>query len=92
VTSVSVGAGSGGGSNMRWDIVYSLASDFSSPTALGTTLNGAKDTLTTDAYPGLGVSVAAGQTLLLRVYPYDTTAATGKSLMLANVSVSGVTN
>jgi len=90
---VSVGGGSGGGSNTRWDIVYALTPDFSAPTALGTALVGVKDTLTTNAYPSLGVPIAAGQTLYLRVYPYNTGGATsGKSLMLANVVVSGVTN
>jgi len=90
---VSVGGGSGGGSNMRWDIVYSLTADFASPTALGTALNGVKDTLVTSSYPSLGVPVAAGQTLVLRVYPYNTSAATsGKTIMLANVVISGVTN
>ena len=34
-----------------------------------------------------------GQTLYLRVYPYNTGGATsGKSLMLASIVVSGVTN
>jgi len=90
---VSVGAGSGGGSNTRWDIVYSLTADFASPTALGTSLSGAKDTLVTNSSASLGVPVAAGQTLYLRVYPYNTGGATsGKSLMLANVVISGVTN
>jgi lysophospholipase L1-like esterase len=90
---VSVGGGSGGGSNTRWDVVYSLTPDFASPTALGTSLMGVKDTLTTNAYPSLGVPVAAGQTLYLRVYPYNTGgAASGKTLMLANVVISGVTN
>jgi lysophospholipase L1-like esterase len=91
--SVSVDGGTGGGSNMRWDIVYSLDADFASPTALGTSIGGAKDTLVTSSYPSLGVNVAAGQTLYLRVYPYNTSgAASGKSLMLTNVVVSGVTN
>jgi lysophospholipase L1-like esterase len=90
---VSVGGGSGGGSNMRWDIVYSLTADFASPTALGTALMGVKDTVVTNSYPSLGVPVAAGQTLYLRVYPYNTSAATsGKTIMLANVVISGVTN
>ena len=54
---------------------------------------GVKDTVTTNAYPSLGVPVAAGQTLYLRVYPYNTGgAASGKTLMLANVIISGVTN
>jgi lysophospholipase L1-like esterase len=93
IDSISVDAGSGGGSNMRWDIAYSFAADFSSPTNLGTALSGVKDTLVTSSYPGLGVDAVAGQTLYLRVYPYNTSAATsGKSLMLANVVVSGVTN
>jgi hypothetical protein len=91
--SISVDAGSGGGSNMRWDIAYSFAADFSSPTDLGTALSGVKDTLVTSSYPGLGVNAVAGQTLYLRVYPYSTSAATSsKSIMLANVIVSGVTN
>jgi hypothetical protein len=89
---VSVGAGSGGGSNMRWDIVYSLTPDFASPTALGIALSGVKDTIVPSSYPSLGVPVAAGQTLYLRVYPYNTGAATGKTIMLANVVISGVTN
>jgi hypothetical protein len=90
---ISVGAGSGGGSNMRWDVLYSLTSDFGSPTALETALSGAKDTVATNSYPSLGVKVATGQTLYLRVYPYNTSgAASGKTIMLANVVVSGVTN
>jgi lysophospholipase L1-like esterase len=90
---VSVGGGSGGGSNTRWDVVYSLTADFASPTALGTALAGVKDTVTTNTFPSLGVPVAAGQTLYLRVYPYNTGgAASGKTLMLANVIISGVTN
>ena len=90
---ISLGGGSGGGSNMRWDIVYSLTADFASPTALGTALSGAKDTVVPSSYQSLGVNVTAGQTLYLRVYPYNTTAAaSGKSLMLANVVISGVTN
>ena len=49
--------------------------------------------MATNAYPSLGVPIAAGQTLYLRVYPYNTGGATsGKSLMLANVVISGVTN
>jgi hypothetical protein len=91
--SVSVGGGSGGGSNMRWDIVYSLAPDFSAPTVLEAAISGAKDTLVTSTYPSLGVAIPAGQTLYLRVYPYSTAAAaSGKSIMVANVVVSGVTN
>lgn len=44
-------------------------------------------------FPSLGVSIAAGQTLYLRVYPYNISgAASGKSLMLGNVVVSAVTN
>ncbi len=90
---VSVDAGTGGGSNMKWEIVYSLASDFSSPTVLGGTPEAVvKDTLVTCSYPSIGINVSAGQTLYLRVYPYYTSAATGKSLMLANVVISGVTN
>ena len=70
-----------------------LTSDFAAPTALGVSLSGTKDTLVTNAYPSLGVPVAAGQTLYLRVYPYNTGGATsGKTIMLANVVISGVTN
>jgi len=90
---ISLGGGSGGGSNMRWDVVYSLTADFASPTALGTALSGAKDTVVASSYQSLGVNITTGQTLYLRVYPYNTTAAaSGKSLMLANVVISGVTN
>ena len=88
---ISLDAGSGGGSNMRWDVTYSLEPDASAPTVLGSALGGAKDTLVHSDFPGLGVNVVAGQTLRVRVYPYDTTAATGKSIILANVVVSGVT-
>jgi len=91
--SVTVSGGSGGGSNMRWDIVYSLTPDFGSPTALEAAISGAKDTLVTSNYPSLGVGLVAGQTLYLRVYPYNTTAAaSGKSIMVANVMLSGVSN
>ena len=91
--SVSVGAGSGGGSSTLWDIVYSLSADFSTPTVLGMALQGVKDTVVTNSYPSLGVNVPAGQTLYLRVYPYNGAGAvSGKSVMLANVVISGVTN
>jgi len=91
--SVSVGAGSGGGSSTLWDIVYSLSADFSTPTVLGMALQGVKDTVVTNSYPSLGVNVPAGQTLYLRVYPYNAGGAvSGKSVMLANVVISGVTN
>jgi lysophospholipase L1-like esterase len=92
LTSISLGAGSGGGSVMHWDVVYSTAPDFGSPTDLVTGLSGAKDTLVTSLFPSLGVNITDGETLRLRVYPYNPTAATGKSLMLANVVISGVTN
>jgi hypothetical protein len=88
-----VGAGSGGGSSTLWDIVYSLSADFSTPTVLGMALQGVKDTVMTNSYPSLGVNVPAGQTLYLRVYPYNAAGAvSGKSVMLANVVISGVTN
>ena len=90
---ISLSAGTGGGSNIRWDVAYSLSDDFGSPTALETAIVGAKDTLVRSSYPGLGVNVEAGKTLRLRVYPYSTAAAaSGKSLLVANVVVSGVTN
>ena len=91
--SISVGGGSGGGSNTLWDVVYSLLPDFSAPTVLGTALQAVKDTVVTNSYPSLGVNVPTGQTLYLRVYPYNTGGAvSGKSIMLANVIIAGVTN
>jgi lysophospholipase L1-like esterase len=89
--SIALAAGSGGGSNMRWDIVYSLNADFSSPTTLGSAINSGKDTLFNSNYPSLGVGINAGQTLYLRLYPYNTSAGSGKSIMVANVVISGVT-
>jgi lysophospholipase L1-like esterase len=90
---ISLSAGTGGGSNIRWDVAYSLSDDFQSPTTLETAIAGAKDTLVRSTYPSLGVTVEAGKSLRLRVYPYSTSAAaSGKSLMVANVVVSGVTN
>jgi lysophospholipase L1-like esterase len=89
--SISLAAGSGGGSNMRWDIVYSLNADFSSPTTLGSAINSGKDTLFNSNYPSLGVGISAGQTLYLRLYPYNTSAGSGKSIMVANVVIAGVT-
>ena len=42
--------------------------------------------MTTNSFPAWASPVAAGQTLYLRVYPYNTSgAASGKTLMLANV-------
>ena len=49
-------AAPGGGSNTRWDIVYSLTPDFSAPTALGMALRAVKDTVVTNSYPSLGVN------------------------------------
>jgi lysophospholipase L1-like esterase len=91
--SISLGAGTGGGSNIHWDIAYATSADFSSPTVLEKGVGGAKDTLVSSDYPGLGVAIEAGQTLTVRVYPYSiAAAASGKSFLLANVVVSGVTN
>ncbi len=91
--SISLSAGTSGGSNVHWDIAYALNSDFSNPTVLESNLSGTKDVLVSSNYPSLGVNVESGQILVIRVYPYSTAAAaSGKSLMLANVVVSGVTN
>jgi lysophospholipase L1-like esterase len=89
--SISLGAGSGGGSNLRWDVVYSLNPDFSSPTTLGAAISSGKDSLFTSTYSSLGVGLGAGQTLYLRLYPYNTSAGSGKSFMVANVVIAGVT-
>ena len=55
---------------------------FAAPTALGTSLMGVKDMLTTNTFPSLGVAISAGQTLYLRVYPYNTSgSASGSGAM-----------
>jgi lysophospholipase L1-like esterase len=93
IDTISLDAGTGGGSNVRWEIAYALAADFSQPTVLQSAGSGVKDTLVNFASESLGVNVEAGSTLYLRVYPYSTAAsASGKSLMLANVQITGVTN
>lgn len=40
--------------------------------------------------PGLSVVISAGQTMYLRLYPYNTGEGSGKSIMVANLAIAGV--
>ncbi len=103
VNKISFDAGSSGGSYMRWSAYYTTDANFTNPDPIceiageGQT----KDTTATFTIGGatgsdeaLGMPVNDGETIYLRIYPANkgTSEATGKQLMIANVTIEGLLN
>lgn len=93
ITSIAMSIGAAGGGNMRANIRYSNDSTF----ATSELLNPTPLVLPSGAFlspsPNYQVnhSVYDGQVFYLRVYPWYTTASTGKYVCLQNVNISGTT-
>lgn len=103
VNKISFDAASSGGSYMRWSAYYSTNKDFINPDPIcviageGQT----KEVLANFAVGGakgsdeaLGLTVADGETLYIRIYPAykDTKENAGRSFMIADVTVEGLIN
>jgi pectate lyase len=92
VSTITMNLYATGGSNMKANVYYSTDSAFATKTQIGTTLS---LTQTAPSTPNVSVSpsllVNGGQTVYVRVYPYYTTAATGKYVVANSVKISGTT-
>lgn len=81
---------SSGGSTIQADMEYSLSSDFSNSVKLNSeALSFTKDTMTLKEF-GVTIPVTPGDTLYIRVFPWNTAGNTGKYLALYDFSVSGI--
>ena len=91
VTNVSMNLGAAGGSNMRANIWYSTDASFSNPVQL----NGSTLVLPSGSFiapsPDYSISetVNDGETFYLRIYPWYTTASSGKYVCPQNVTIAG---
>jgi pectinesterase len=93
ITSIAMNIGAAGGGNMRANIRYSTDSTF----ATSLLLNFTPLVLPSGAFLSpspnyqLNQSVYDGEVFYLRVYPWYTSASTGKYVCLQNVNISGAT-
>ena len=80
------------GSGMKANVYYSLDSTFSSKTQIGTTLTLASTAPSSPNVTGsLNLKISTGKTLYLRLYPWYSSATTGKYVVINSVTVSGTT-
>lgn len=94
IDQVTMWLGSGGGKNMGWAVEYSKSASFaaSEGTVLPTASNGLQNNMIWQTLQlASPLTVASGETLYLRVYPWygGTATATGKSLLVQSVTVHG---
>ena len=91
VTSIALGLGASGGGNMRANIWYSTDPAFSARTQL----NSAELALPNGSLSSLAyapsITVNSGSTLRVRIYPWYTSASSGKYVCPQNVVVAGTT-
>jgi len=81
-----------GGSTVVADVEYSLSSDFSNPVKLNSEpLFFSKDTMTLQEFDAV-VTVPVGESIYLRIYPWNPSGASssGKYLALYDVKISGL--
>ncbi len=80
------------GSSMKANVYYSMDSTFATKTQIGTTLTlGSSAPSSPNISSSLNLVVSAGKMFYLRVYPWYTTATTGKYVITNSVTVSGTT-
>lgn len=92
VDTISVYLASSGGSTVEADIEYSLSADFSNPVKLNETSFLPRDTDIVKQEYGVTVPVPAGDTLYVRIFPWNASGATstGKYLAIYDLKVDGV--
>jgi lysophospholipase L1-like esterase len=88
VDGISVNAGAAGGNGMGFRVVYSKLADFSASTVLGNFPTNVSNTMTLLSFSPI-VSLAAGETFYLRVYPWYNAVATAKYLCLQTLTIHG---
>jgi lysophospholipase L1-like esterase len=90
VSEISAYLGSSGGNSVQADVEYSLNADFSQPVRL--TAEGAlsfgRDEIVAKRF-ATDLQVSAGQTVYVRIYPWNTAGNAGKALAVYNVKLSG---
>ncbi|WP_312821912.1 pectinesterase family protein [Epilithonimonas sp.] len=90
INNVSALVGSAGTSSMYYQVLYSLNSDFSSPSVLqGEKLVARYNAEVLSLTFSTPVIITGSQTFYLRFYPYIKAATTGKQFGLRNVKISG---
>jgi lysophospholipase L1-like esterase len=90
IDTISAYLTSSGGSTVVADIEYSMNADFSASTKLNSTpLTFVKDTFTAKLSYPVVVQVPAGASLYLRVFPWNSAGAIGKTLAVYGVRVAG---
>jgi hypothetical protein len=94
VNKISVKLGSAGTGGMHWDVQYAKKSDFSDGVLI---VEGQgcdeKDVIqVVSSADNLGISLIKGETLFVRVYPYmvSKSESSGKSIMVANMTIEGI--
>ena len=88
VDTISAYLTSSGGSTVQADIEYSLSSDFSNPVKLDEAMSFTKDTMTLQEY-GVTIPVSAGETLYVRIFPWNSAGNTGKYLAVYDFNING---
>jgi hypothetical protein len=93
VDSISFYGGAGGGTGLRFRVFYSTAADFSGAVELTSmSLNSGtpiKNAMYAKAATGQSIVVPPGDTLYVRIFPWQTSATTSKYLLLQNFKVHG---
>jgi hypothetical protein len=79
-----------GAATVQADVEYSLNADFSKPTRLTAeaALSFAKDEISLKSF-NTDITLAAGQTLYLRIYPWNTAGGSGKGIAIFNLKLTG---
>ena len=92
IDTISAWLTTSGGSTVQADIEYSLSSDFSNSIKLNEeAMSFSKDTMTLKSF-GVTAKVPAGETIYVRIFPWNAAgaASTGKYLALYDVKLSGI--
>jgi hypothetical protein len=89
IDTVSLYAGGAGGPSLGFRVQYSTQADFGAPSELFAAPDNASNVLTFFSRSPL-ITVAAGDTFQLRIYPYSKAVAINKFLSLQSVTVHGV--
>lgn len=89
IDSIGLYVGGAGGNGMRCRVSYSTSADFANPVVIA---EYASSMVSNTMYAVQAVPVmelAAGESLYVRAYPWYTSAATGKTFCISNVTIRG---
>jgi pectinesterase len=92
VDSIAMTIGAVSSNNLHAVIYYSTDSTFATSTQVGSSYALSSSALQRVQFPSLGVTLNPGQTIYVRIYPWDSNAGeSGKYLAMLNVVVGGYT-